>query len=111
MSPPPPKGYILIKIKVESFSFNYVVNGQWSGWSGFSLCSSTCGPGAQIRKRTCTQPPPSNGGSSCVGDEIESVQCQINPCPGMQFLNEGCGCHQKVIIVYIKKELKYVFVF
>nr|XP_022332685.1 coadhesin-like isoform X2 [Crassostrea virginica] len=57
------------------------VNGQWSGWSGFSLCSTTCGPGAQIRKRTCTQPPPSNGGSSCVGDEIESVQCQINPCP------------------------------
>nr|XP_022331025.1 coadhesin-like [Crassostrea virginica] len=57
------------------------VNGQWSGWSGFSLCSTTCGPGAQIRKRTCTQPPPSNGGSSCVGDETESVQCQIKPCP------------------------------
>ena len=68
--------------------FNSGVNGQWSGWSGFSLCSTTCGPGAQIRKRTCTQPPPSNGGSSCRGDKTESVQCQINPCPGIKiFLN------------------------
>ena len=84
----PQRLYINQDIKVKSFSFNYVVNGQWSGWSGFSLCSTTCGPGAQIRKRTCTQPPPSNGGSSCVGDETESVQCQINPCPGIKiFLN------------------------
>jgi len=49
------------------------VNG---GWSTFGACSVSCGSGTQ--SRTCTNPAPSNGGSSCVGSASQT--CNTNVC-------------------------------
>jgi hypothetical protein len=38
------------------------INGDWSLWSS---CNKLCGSGT--KSRTCTNPPPTNGGSSCSG--------------------------------------------
>ncbi|XP_062578063.1 coadhesin-like isoform X1 [Saccostrea cucullata] len=57
------------------------VDGQWSPWSLFSQCSTTCGKGTQQRHRTCSNPAPSNGGKTCVGDDKESAVCEIQHCP------------------------------
>merc|ERR1740129_1893233 len=51
------------------------VNG---GWSDFGDCSVTCGDG--IKKRTCTNPSPSEDGAPCDGDD--SQVCNIAECPG-----------------------------
>jgi len=47
------------------------VNGAWSKWS---QCTKTCGSGT--RSRTCTNPEPANGGSTC------SQRCNNQKCPG-----------------------------
>ena len=49
------------------------VNGGWSNWSA---CSASCGPGTQTR--TCTNPSPSNGGTACSGPS--SQNCNNGPC-------------------------------
>jgi len=56
-----------------------VVNGNWSLWS---VCSSTCGGGAQWR--TCTNPAPANGGAQCSGNSFQSCNTQscTFPSPG-----------------------------
>lgn len=65
--------------KQPSFSSNksclpVTVNGGWS-YGDWSECSVTCGPGQQERRRTCTNPPPSNGGAQCEGfDKNKTVQ-------------------------------------
>ena len=46
----------------------------------------TCGQGIEIRTRACTNPPPQFGGNDCVGDRIESRNCNIDRCPG-KFLH------------------------
>ncbi|XP_013378635.1 SCO-spondin [Lingula anatina] len=57
------------------------VDGMWSTWSGWTGCSVTCGTGSQSRSRTCTNPPPSNGGADCIGGTTESQICTLDPCP------------------------------
>ncbi|KAL9968789.1 hypothetical protein ACROYT_G020914 [Oculina patagonica] len=57
------------------------VDGDWSDWSEWGACSVTCGGGTQQRSRTCTNPPPSNGGAQCSGDSTESQECNDNSCP------------------------------
>ena len=58
------------------------VNGGWSVWGDWGQCSATCGAGEQERSRTCTNPPPSNGGAQCSGDDKETKSCNNGPCPG-----------------------------
>ncbi|XP_068740832.1 A disintegrin and metalloproteinase with thrombospondin motifs adt-1-like isoform X4 [Montipora capricornis] len=57
------------------------VNGGWSSWGGWGSCSRTCGTGSQNRYRSCSNPPPSNGGISCIGSSRQSTSCTIKPCP------------------------------
>ena len=52
-----------------------VVNGEWSDWSPWSSCDVTCGDGRQWRGRECNNPPPSNGGADCQGDDSEINDC------------------------------------
>ena len=34
--------------------------------------------------RTCDNPPPSFGGNYCQGDDTETKNCNMQPCPGMR---------------------------
>ncbi|XP_071104590.1 SCO-spondin-like isoform X5 [Haliotis cracherodii] len=62
------------------------VNGGWTEWSAaLRACSATCGQsvsGTDTRTRTCTNPVPVNGGSTCVGNplDIQSIICQVPAC-------------------------------
>lgn len=43
------------------------VDGDISPWSTWGKCTSFCGKGTQIRKRTCSNPTPRCGGDDCAG--------------------------------------------
>ncbi|KAK3106426.1 hypothetical protein FSP39_019746 [Pinctada imbricata] len=59
----------------------FIVNGGWSGWSNWTLCSATCANGTQKRSRNCSNPPPSPLGVPCKGQALESRNCSSQPCP------------------------------
>ena len=56
----------------------FVLEPEWTLWSSFSSCSKTCGQGTQTRSRICKQ---FGGIKNCVGNDIESIACQIINCP------------------------------
>jgi len=84
------------------------VNGGFSAWNAWSMCSKTCGNGVQTRQRECTHPAPSHGGSDCQGEHEESRACNEGPCCQVEDLlaqgnscevlrmngysTDGCGC-------------------
>ncbi|CAC5422941.1 HMCN [Mytilus coruscus] len=60
---------------------NCPVNGDWSEWQVWSVCSSSCGSGNRKRTRLCDNPPPSYGGRFCNGNTLDLDSCNINECP------------------------------
>ncbi|KAL7977857.1 hypothetical protein Chor_010809 [Crotalus horridus] len=56
------------------------VDGVWSKWSPWSWCDRTCGGGRSARTRTCTSPPPKNGGRHCPGEKYHVRVCNPQPC-------------------------------
>lgn len=96
-----------------------VTNGGWSEWGNWGRCSQTCGSGSQTRSRTCTNPPPSNGGSACQGISVHSRPCNTHTCSGggggtvcrhgstaYNSCGERCTCHFGRLIncIRIRKE-------
>uniref|UniRef100_K1PWH9 Hemicentin-1 n=1 Tax=Magallana gigas TaxID=29159 RepID=K1PWH9_MAGGI len=57
------------------------LNGNWALWGSWTSCSVTCGSGTQSRTRTCTDPAPANGGSTCSGNSTASQACNTQNCP------------------------------
>ncbi|KAK7095386.1 coadhesin-like [Littorina saxatilis] len=63
------------------------VNGGWSYWTEQSRtgCTKSCGTGSQTvtNVRTCTNPAPAHGGTSCSGQSSmqETPSCNSQPCP------------------------------
>lgn len=57
------------------------IHGRYSQWGYWGLCSRTCGGGTQKRIRSCTNPPPKNGGRECSGLASESRSCNTQRCP------------------------------
>ncbi|XP_042270160.1 A disintegrin and metalloproteinase with thrombospondin motifs 17 isoform X1 [Thunnus maccoyii] len=56
------------------------VDGDWSPWSQWSMCSRTCGTGVQFRQRKCDNPPPGPGGRTCQKANVEHKACEGHPC-------------------------------
>ncbi|XP_075233698.1 unc-5 [Lycorma delicatula] len=54
------------------------VDGRWTAWSSWSPCGADC---RHHRKRTCTNPPPSNGGKFCFGKDSSTSNCTGGMCP------------------------------
>ena len=57
------------------------MNGGWSGYGDWGVCSQTCGGGTQSRTRTCSNPNPQHGGADCGNDHTETRECNTQDCP------------------------------
>ena len=51
-------------------------DGNWSPWGAPGPCDKTCGGGTRVRKRTCTNPPPSGDGKDCAGSKTKKRALQ-----------------------------------
>ena len=62
------------------------IDGDYTDWSA-SDCSVTCGGGIQTLTRTCTNPPPSNGGKNCsrLGPASMTKECNTQKCRAFLF--------------------------
>ncbi|XP_021356179.1 cartilage intermediate layer protein 1-like [Mizuhopecten yessoensis] len=88
-------------------SENDPIDGEWTYWDKWSDCSLTCGGGTQVRRRTCSAPPPLFGGKVCPGKDILTRECSKWNCPdcGRICPNGGtlskdcdvCLCQQEVL--------------
>ncbi|CAG2188225.1 Coadhesin,Hemicentin-1,Mucin-like protein [Mytilus edulis] len=76
------------------------VDGNWSGWSSWNICSARCNGGVQDRTRICNTPQPSNGGLYCNGINADSRPCNNVNCEvhgqwghwqGSESCNTTCG--------------------
>ena len=57
-----------------------VVNGAWGMWSPLGRCIRRNNLCTRTRTRECDNPPPSGGGTICIGKKIHSVNCNANDC-------------------------------
>ncbi|KAM4812745.1 hemicentin-1 [Urocitellus parryii] len=57
------------------------VDGHWSEWSLWEECTKNCGRGNRTRTRTCNNPSAQHGGRPCEGNAVETIMCNIKPCP------------------------------
>ncbi|XP_065653703.1 uncharacterized protein LOC136080676 isoform X8 [Hydra vulgaris] len=56
------------------------VNGYWSAWSSWSLCTQPCDGGVISRFRSCNNPKPNYRGLPCYGNTIDTVNCSWISC-------------------------------
>ncbi|KAH3796479.1 SCO-spondin-like isoform X2 [Dreissena polymorpha] len=63
---------------VEYINLTKPIDGGWSAWTQWTSCTALC-KGNRVRTRSCTNPPPSNGGATCLGEKIEDETC--GSCP------------------------------
>ena len=70
-------------VKIGKTFLSLTVDGAWAAWSPWLPCSTSCGPGTATRTRSCSNPPPQNGGKTCAGNNTETKQCTLRACPGI----------------------------
>ena len=58
------------------------VDGGFTEWTEWGMCTKTCGVGNRSRSRDCASPAPQYGGDDCDGRNIDFETCNIHPCPG-----------------------------
>ena len=77
-------------------NFFVPVDGLWSDWSEWGICSITCGQksGMRTKMRFCNNPQPQFGGQMCIGDTQSSRPCQQDsPCPSKYCLLKLTAFH------------------
>ncbi|XP_063689074.1 properdin-like [Bolinopsis microptera] len=71
------------------------INGGWSSWTGWGSC--TCNynseTGTWTRTRSCNNPSPSCGGSSCSGSSSDTGNCDSQCCSAGDYMSDT-GCQQ-----------------
>jgi len=72
-------------------------DGGWLVKSNWSNCSVECGGGTQTRTRTCTNPEPYCGGAECVGDSLETQECNTQPCPTWKNMGWDCDAMEDCV--------------
>ncbi|XP_037339380.2 complement component C7 [Pungitius pungitius] len=63
-----------------------VIHGSWTCWSAWSLCSG----GRRSRRRTCSNPPPRNGGQHCIGEPTEASDCEDQDLQYLKTMEPNC---------------------
>jgi len=58
---------------IGSFTCSPII-GVWGGWTEYTPCSLTCGPGLTTRERVC------ENGVDCEGLAKEEKDCEDEPC-------------------------------
>ena len=81
----------------------HVVDGGWTSWSMWGMCSKPCGEGFQIRHRYCSNPRPQYGGKDCNESKVDNQTCNSQPCPGRKstisaFMPLYISCLQSVSV-------------
>ena len=64
-----------------SFQHIILVDGNWTEWSTWTECSTSCGGGIMSKNRTCSDPEPQFNGLDCSGNNTEKDSCNENHCP------------------------------
>uniref|UniRef100_A0A8C4ME90 ADAM metallopeptidase with thrombospondin type 1 motif 17 n=1 Tax=Equus asinus asinus TaxID=83772 RepID=A0A8C4ME90_EQUAS len=76
------------------------VDGDWSPWGAWSMCSRTCGTGARFRQRKCDNPPKGISAAvrSCSSQQTFHAVCENLPCPkGLpSFRDQQCQTHDRL---------------
>ena len=65
---------------LDKITKSMAVDGGWSDWSAFTSCSTACGDGTKMRRRSCTNPRPKGGGATCQGPSTETASCNLKEC-------------------------------
>ena len=65
---------------------NYIVHCEWKDWV-FGECSKTCGGGTTINNRT-EKVSAKHGGDECDGASLVEESCNIQECPGKNFVSQ-----------------------
>lgn len=77
--------------------FLYIaVDGIWSTWGDWGLCTKTCGGGTETRVRRCDNPAPAYGGKDCIGENAQTRLCAAATCPRKFILKRNLSinwCH------------------
>ncbi|KAJ8374864.1 hypothetical protein SKAU_G00054440 [Synaphobranchus kaupii] len=73
------------------------VDGQWSEWAEWSQCDALCSGGVRVRNRTCSNPPPKNGGRECQGMTMQTQGCNTQPCG--PTIDSHTGCSSGMVLV------------
>ncbi|XP_035670831.1 cartilage intermediate layer protein 1-like [Branchiostoma floridae] len=109
--------FVVFKMAVEPQLEKHIgINGTWSEWGLWSVCSATCGRGVQKRTRECENPHAHpNDQPLCFGESIENKPCSAAlDCPDcaricdVGSLNENCTactCKGHVMLGWVYDEV------